>query len=133
VLAPVQGRRTRPYEVRIRVRQFADDEWSRVLDAISTQLGHTAALLGGDLPPAVAEDVAIAGFSLLPGAGEVGPRCTCPDEADPCKHSAAVCYLVADAIDVDPFIALLLRGRTRDEVLAGLRAGAAAACRTRRR
>ncbi|HET9093378.1 MAG TPA: hypothetical protein VFN50_13285, partial [Acidimicrobiales bacterium] len=44
------------------------------------------------------------------------------DWADPCKHSAAVCYLVADALDADPFGILLLRGRSRAEVLAGLRA-----------
>ncbi len=119
--AQVQGRRRRPYDVRVRVRAFADDEWDRVLDAISAQLGRAAALLDGDLPPEVAADVAGAGLDLLPGGGEVGPRCTCPDDADPCKHSAAVCYLVADALDADPFVVLLLRGRTREQVLAGLR------------
>jgi uncharacterized Zn finger protein len=121
VRAQVQGRRRKPYDVRVRVRPFASDEWNRVLDAISGQLGHAAALLDGDLPPEVADDVAAAGLDLLPGAGEVGPRCTCPDDADPCKHAAAVCYLVADSLDADPFVVLLLRGRTRDEVLAGLR------------
>ncbi|MFL6221975.1 MAG: hypothetical protein ACJ75K_03915, partial [Actinomycetes bacterium] len=39
-----------------------------------------------------------------------------------CKHAAAVCYLVAGALDADPFSLLLLRGRRRDEVLAALRA-----------
>jgi uncharacterized Zn finger protein len=120
--AQVQGRLSQPYEVRVRVRQYSQDEWDRVLGAISVQLGRTAALLDGELPPQIAADVAGAGLDLLPGAGEVGPRCSCPDEADPCKHSAAVCYLVADALDADPFVVLLLRGRTRGEVLAGLRA-----------
>jgi uncharacterized Zn finger protein len=122
VRAQVQGRKSTPYEVRIRVRRFADDEWDQVLETISAQLGHAAAMLDGELPPEIADDVAAAGLDLLPGAGEVGPRCSCPDDADPCKHSAAVCYLVADALDADPFAALLLRGRTRGEVLAGLRA-----------
>jgi uncharacterized Zn finger protein len=121
VRARVQGRLSQPYEVRVRVRQYGEDEWDRVLGAISAQLGRTAALLDGELPPEVAADVAAAGLDLLPGSGEVGPRCTCPDDADPCKHSAAVCYLVADALDADPFVVLLLRGRTRGEVLAGLR------------
>ena len=120
--AQVQGRRMSPYDVRVRVRRFTDDEWDQVLDAISAQLGRAAAMLDGELPPEVAGDVAATGLDLLPGAGEVGPRCTCPDDADPCKHSAAVCYLVADALDADPFTVLLLRGRTRGEVLAGLRA-----------
>ena len=101
--AQVQGRKSEPYEVRIRVRRFTDDEWDRVLDAISARLGHAAALLDGELPPEIADDVAAAGLDLLPGGGEIGPRCSCPDDADPCKHAAAVCYLVADALDADPF------------------------------
>jgi uncharacterized Zn finger protein len=120
--AQVQGRKTQPYEVRIRVRRFTDEEWDRVLTAISARLGHAAALLDGELPPEIAKDAADAGLDLLPGGGEVGPRCDCPDEADPCKHSAAACYLVSDALDADPFVLLLLRGRTRDQVLAGVRA-----------
>jgi uncharacterized Zn finger protein len=120
--AEVRGRKRSPYLTRVRVRPFTDDEWDRVLDVICAQLGRAAALLDGEVPPEVADDLAAAGLSLLPGSGEVGPRCSCPDEADPCKHAAAVCYLVADALDADPFIALLLRGRTRGEVLAGLRA-----------
>ena len=120
--AKVRGRKTEPYEVRIRVRQFTDDEWDRVLTAISGRLSHAAALLDGELPPEVADAVASAGLDLLPGGGEIGPRCSCPDDADPCKHSAAACYLISDALDVDPFALFLLRGRTRDQVLAGVRA-----------
>ena len=120
--ARVRGRKTDPYQVRIRVRRFADDEWDRVLEAIAARLGHAAALLDGELPPEIADDAAGAGLDLLPGGGEVGPRCDCPDDADPCKHSAAACYLIADALDADPFALFLLRGRTRDQVLAGIRA-----------
>jgi uncharacterized Zn finger protein len=120
--ARVQGRKTEPYEVRIRVRQFTDEEWDRVLAAISARLGHAAALLDGELPPEIAADAAAAGLDLLPGGGEIGPRCSCPDEADPCKHAAAACYLITDALDADPFTLFLLRGRTRDQVLAGVRA-----------
>jgi uncharacterized Zn finger protein len=120
--ALVQGRKTEPYQVRIRVRRFTDDEWDKVLAAISARLGHAAALLDGELPPAIADDAAAAGLDLLPGGGELGPRCSCPDDADPCKHSAAACYLLTDALDADPFTLFLLRGRTRDQVLAGIRA-----------
>ncbi len=120
--ARVRGRKTEPYQVRIRVRRFADDEWDRVLQAISARLGHAAALLDGELPPEIADDAAEAGLDLLPVGGEVGPRCDCPDDADPCKHSAAAFYLIADALDADPFVLFLLRGRTRDQVLAGIRA-----------
>jgi len=121
VRATVEGRHSQPYDVRIRVRPFTDAEWGRVFDAIGARVAHTAAMLEGQLPPEVATDLEQVGLRLLPDAGEIGPRCSCLDDADPCKHSAAVCYLVADALDADPFVALLLRGRTRGEVLAGLR------------
>ncbi len=122
ISAKVQGSRTNPYAVTVRVRTFDDDEWTAVLDALAGEIGHTAALLDGELSPGIASDVESIGLDLLPGPGEIQPRCTCPDWADPCKHAAAVCYLVADELDRDPFGLLRLRGRSRDEVLAALRA-----------
>ncbi|MGH9304444.1 MAG: SWIM zinc finger family protein, partial [Acidimicrobiales bacterium] len=126
VRADVQGSRASPYKVRVRVRTFSIDEWRQVVDVLSSALGHLAALLDGELPPGVAEKLRDAGLDLLPGAGEVQPRCSCPDWAEPCKHSAATCYLVADVLDEDPFQLLLLRGKPRDELLAALRARRAA-------
>jgi uncharacterized Zn finger protein len=120
--AQVRGRKTDPYTVRVRVRRFTDEEWDRVLAAISARLERAAALLDGELAPEVAQDTATAGIDLLPVGGELGPRCTCPDDADPCKHSAAACYLIADVLDADPFALFLLRGRTREQVMAGVRA-----------
>lgn len=121
VLAPVQGSRRAPYQVRVRVRPFSDQEWTVVLDALAAQAGHAAALLEGELLPEVAGDVRSVRLDLLPGPGEVQPRCSCPDWADPCKHAAAVCYLVADELDRDPFLLFLLRGKSREELLAGVR------------
>ncbi|MHB8508128.1 MAG: SWIM zinc finger family protein [Candidatus Dormibacteria bacterium] len=121
VSALVQGSRAKPYAVQLRVRQFTSGEWDRVLAAVAARAAHAAALLDGELDPAVVEQVNKAGIALLPDAGELGPKCSCPDWANPCKHAAAVCYLVADSMDADPFTILLLRGRTREQVLAGLR------------
>ena len=68
----MQGRKTEPYEVRIRVRRFTDDEWDRVLDAISARLGHAAALLDGELPPEIADDAAAPGSTCFPAAARSG-------------------------------------------------------------
>ncbi len=122
ITAAVQGSRRTPYQVRVRVRTFSPEEWETVLDALCSEIGHTAALLDGEIAPGVADDARAVGLDLLPGPGELQPRCTCPDWADPCKHAAAVCYLFADVLDEDPFALFTLRGRGRDEVLAGLRA-----------
>ena len=48
--------------------------------------------------------------------------CSCPDWAVPCKHVAAVCYLLAEAFDEDPFAILAWRGREREDLLANLHA-----------
>ncbi len=122
VEAVVQGSRTTPYQVTVRIQAFSAAEWDAVLDVVSAQIGRVAALLDGELPPEVVDDVRAAGLDLLPGAGEIRTNCNCPDFAVPCKHSAAVCYVITDALDSDPFELLLLRGRSRDDLLAALRA-----------
>ena len=38
----------------------------------------------------------------------------------PCKHLAAVCYVLAEAFDDDPFEMLAWRGRSRSALLAAL-------------
>ena len=48
-------------------------------------------------------------------------HCSCPDWAVPCKHLAAVCYVLAEEFDRDPFGMLAWRGKARDELLAALR------------
>src|SRR5688572_28735700 len=48
--------------------------------------------------------------------------CSCPDWAVPCKHVAAVHYALAAELDRDPFLLFRLRGRTREELTAALRA-----------
>ncbi len=126
ITAPVQGSRAQPYRVTIEVRPFTDDEWARVIAVVASRIAHAAALLDGELDPAIDADAREAGVELLPDAGEIRPRCSCPDWADPCKHAAAVCYLVADELDADPYRLLLLRGRTRDQVEAAVRAARAA-------
>lgn len=127
ITAPVQGSRAQPYRVTIEVRTFTDEEWERVVAVVASKIAHAAALLDGELDPAIDADAREAGVELLPDAGEIRPRCSCPDWADPCKHAAAVCYLVADELDADPYRLLLLRGRTREQVEAAVRAARAGA------
>lgn len=122
VSARVRGSRPQPYRVTITMRTFTDGEWDTLLGVVGTQLGHAAALLDGELPGALTEQAREAGADLLPGPGDLRPRCSCPDSANPCKHVAAVYYLVADEVDRDPFVLFLLRGRPRADVLAELRA-----------
>ncbi len=121
VVASVRGSRRLNYRTHIGVRTYGDDEWAKVVATIADKAGHTAALLDGDLEPGVVDDAREAGVELLPTKGDLKPRCSCPDAAHTCKHAAAVAYLVAEALDDDPFQLFALRGRTREALLAELR------------
>ncbi|WP_416481940.1 SWIM zinc finger family protein [Streptomyces sp. CL12] len=126
VLAYVRGSRPRPYRVQVRVRPLADAEWERFLDTAAGRPGHIAALLDKELPHSLAD----CGIPLLPGPGDLAPRCSCPDSGHPCKHAAALCYQTARLLDADPFVLLLLRGRGERELLDALsRRSAARAAR----
>ncbi|MFB9467115.1 SWIM zinc finger family protein, partial [Streptomyces cinereospinus] len=116
VLAYVRGSRPRPYRVQVRLRTLDDTDWERFLDAAADRPGHIAALLDKEMPPSLADgDV-----PLLPGPGDLAPRCSCPDRGHPCKHAAALCYQTARLLDADPFVLLLLRGRGERELLDAL-------------
>jgi len=126
VRATVRGSRPEPYDVLLQLRTFRDDEWEWVLDAIAATASHAAALLDGELDPGIVDQARAAEVELLPRSGELRTACSCPDDAEPCKHAAAVCYLVADAIDEDPFVLFLLRGMDRSGVLDAVRTRRAA-------
>ena len=82
----------------------------------------TAALLAGEMPHEIEEVFTRVGLSLFPAsARDLALDCTCPDQAVPCKHLAAVCYVLAERFDADPFAMLALRGRDRETLLADLR------------
>jgi uncharacterized Zn finger protein len=125
VTAAVKGSRARPYRVTISLPTFDDETWKRVIAALAAQLRHAAALLDGQMPEDVDEVLSSCGVSLFPRSREVATSCSCPDYANPCKHVAAVHYMLAQAFDADPFLLLALRGRDQAALLAGLRAARA--------
>src|SRR4051812_12269583 len=123
VVASVQGSRPTPYKVRIGVPAFGKTEWAAATAALAAEAGHAAALLAGDLPHEIEQVFGSVGLSLFPGsARDIVMDCTCPDRAVPCKHLAAVFYVLAERFDDDPFQILALRGRDRAALLEDLRA-----------
>ena len=122
-VAKVQGSRPRPYAVRVGVPAFGKGEWAEVAEAMVADASLTAALLAGEMPHGIEELFTQVGLSLFPAhARDLALDCTCPDQAVPCKHLAAVCYVLAERFDADPFAMLALRGRDRETLLADLRA-----------
>jgi uncharacterized Zn finger protein len=123
VKAVVQGSRAKPYTVNITFRKLSDAEWERVIDAMASEALYAARLLSGEMPETIEEAFASVGASLLPAdRDDMRTTCTCPDVANPCKHIAAVHYLLGERFDEDPFLMFLLRGRSQEEIVAALRA-----------
>ena len=120
--AQVQGSRPKPYRVRIQVTPLTTPQWRRVEQALAGQALFRAKLLAGEMPREIEEVFADCGTPLFPrSARDLEMSCSCPDWEVPCKHLAAVCYVLAEAFDLDPFGILAWRGRGREDLLASLR------------
>jgi uncharacterized Zn finger protein len=122
VKAKVQGSRPRPYNVEIHLKPLSDQDWDRVTDAMADQAIFAAKLLAGEMPTNIEEAFSAVQLSLFPTAArELETDCSCPDWANPCKHIAAVYYLLAERFDEDPFLIFKLRGRTKEQIIEVLR------------
>lgn len=121
VVAQVQGSRSTPYLVSVQFPALDDQQWERVQHEIDATLQFAARLLAGEVPADLEDVFARAGVPLLPRRwNDLRASCSCPDWEIPCKHVAAVLYVLADRLDDDPWLLLLWRGRTREQVLAHL-------------
>jgi len=107
--------------VTIRLRPTPGPAWDRIASRIAEDASLVAKLLAGEVPEAMEKVFQASGASFLPkSAAEVEADCSCPDTANPCKHIAAVHYLLAERFDQDPFLLFGLRGRSRDDVIGAL-------------
>lgn len=122
VLAQVQGSKRKPYEVRIGMHRFSRKDWARVLNPLASKAYYSAKLLSGEMPPEIETAFRKAKVSLFPRSKRDLPTdCTCPDWENPCKHIAAVHYILAQEFDWDPFLLFKIRGLPREELLAEVR------------
>ena len=116
------GRRLN-YDVSIQLPVFSDEDWGLLLERLASSSARTAALLDGAVEPALLDEARAVGCEFLPTAGELTWKCGCAEIVGAqslCKHVAGTLYLLADSFDEDPFDLLLLRGRNREELRAGL-------------
>lgn len=123
VTAKVTGSRAQPYDVELKVSQLSAAAWEAAIESMAAKAQFAAQLLAGEMPRAIDEAFETANTSLFPAKpSELVTKCSCPDYANPCKHVAATHYVLGEALDRDPFLLFELRGKTKQEVLAALRA-----------
>ncbi|MGI6037426.1 MAG: SNF2-related protein [Limnochordia bacterium] len=119
ITAEVQGRRHKPYQVKIKLKQFSKAQLRRLLELLENNPAIGAQLELGQVPEELLSITEEWGLSLLPQSWEdMQASCSCPDWANPCKHLAAVYYSIAGEIDKNPLLLLQLRGVT-PELLQG--------------
>ena len=120
VTARVQGSRRAPYRVTVALPTLSEADRQAVARELARHTQLAAGLLAGEMPPELEEVFLEAGAPLFPQeVGDLETACSCPDWSNPCKHIAAVYYLVAEELDRNPFLLLRLRGfRRRDLVKA---------------
>lgn len=121
IQAKVHGRKT--YNVTLGLPALTATQWEHALERIALESRFVASLLAGEMPQGLDETFREAGASLYPRVPkELQTHCDCPDWANPCKHVAAVCYIMAEALDRDPWLLFDLRGKTQEDILEALQA-----------
>ncbi len=109
ISAKVQGSRITPYQVDISIPVFSASEKARILAEITENPFFLSQLLNRTLPAELHDTLQLIGIDLFPRSwNDLKGGCSCPDWAVPCKHMAAVLYLVANEIDKNPFLVFTL-------------------------
>jgi uncharacterized Zn finger protein len=123
IVAQVQDRNGQLCDVEIRFCPWSDEEWQRVVDALSSQALFAAQLLAGDLPPELDRAVATTGVNLLPTRmAELEHLCSCQvDGHKICEHVMAVYAALGELLPEDPWLLFRLRGRDQQGLLSDLR------------
>ncbi len=117
IRASVQGSRSGAYEVSIRLKRITRANWKKIAPAFAERPIFMTRMLAGEMPQNIEEVFDEVGIPLFPlKQGDLKTDCSCPDWSNPCKHIAAVYYLLAERFDKDPFLLFRLRGLTREEL-----------------
>jgi uncharacterized Zn finger protein len=116
--AVVDPASTHPLMAQVKVDRLDASGWTTFAKEAARESGFAAALEAGHLPAELVEYADEAGAEVLPGPGDIDTACECDTWAQPCVHALALLYQLARQVDRDPYVLLLLRGRTREALLA---------------
>jgi len=123
IFGTVQGTAPTPYRVKILFKTIPEDGWEKIVEDLSSKIINLIKLLEGILPEDILDIFERNNYPLFLDAEKDGlnATCSCPDQAIPCKHIAAIILYVARVLDYDPFIILKIRGRSKEDILQKLK------------
>ncbi len=105
------------YETSITIQAISASDWTKVIHKLAARADLVTKLLMNEMPDTIEEVFSELHLHLLPySESDFITDCTCPDYSNPCKHVAGVYYLLASALDNDPFLMFELRGLSRENL-----------------
>ena len=113
----VQGSRTKPYTVTIKIKGITKGIWQNMKAACAGKLDSLPELLSGKFPKALGEVFTAQGRGLFPSPPEISFDCSCPDWAYMCKHVAATLYGIGTRLDDDAGLFFKLRKVKIDDLI----------------
>jgi uncharacterized Zn finger protein len=109
------------YRTSIKIKAISSADWTKAIRHIASRADLVTKLLMNEMPDTIEDAFSGLGLHLLPHSErDFETTCSCPDWANPCKHIAGVYYLLASALDHDPFLMFELRGLSREDLHAEL-------------
>jgi uncharacterized Zn finger protein len=109
ITALVQGTRSNPYSVTIKIKEIPPAAWKDLKKGCAGKLDSLPGLLAGKFPRALGELFTERGKGLFPSPREIDFSCSCPDHAFMCKHVAAALYGAGARLDTEPGLFFTLR------------------------
>ncbi len=105
------------YRTTITIKPISSSDWKKAIRHIASRADLVTKLLMNEMPDTIEDAFSGLGLHLLPHSErDFVTDCSCPDWSNPCKHIAGVYYLLASALDRDPFVMFELRGLSRDDL-----------------
>ncbi len=105
ITAKVTGSRPRPYSVNLIIPPFFGEQVEALMDGIIRRPALISKLLNRVLDPSILAIAEKNGLKVFPRQWtDFKMQCSCPDWAVPCKHLAAVIYMISREIDNNPFL-----------------------------
>ncbi|BBE31022.1 helicase [Tepiditoga spiralis] len=119
IIAKVQGTRPKPYNEKISLKNFLTKEKNKIKELLNSRPDLSSQLIIGVMPEELLSILENEHIYLFPKSWkEIDSHCSCPDWANPCKHLAAVYYIIANEIDKDPFLIFEMHGLKKDELIS---------------
>ncbi len=117
IFATVQGTAPTPYRVKLSFDVISEGGWDNIVLDMASKARYVITLLENRMPSDLPEIFQAHLHTLYPPSRTIKATCSCPDKAVPCKHIAATILYIARVIDLDPFLLLQLRGKSKEELL----------------